>query len=1426
MVWYDTSYHIGTMSGILTNPPHTIPMPMPMPMLMPSTLPLPPPTPMPMPVPMPVPISSPFHVSASLNSNPTSICMTPSLPSLPLPVRLPVGYSRRPHPHPQPQLTIHSHSNHFSLATRRELEAKRLAEEATLRREITRGEGFSTQPLQSRTRRSSAESALQYQHDRDSHQHQHHHRHDANGINLKLLTSLERRASTGSSIVVESNHVDDSSNSNVRPMDSNGSSTQIPVSTNSSLVSPSPSSTNSPPLSSVAAAVAASPTLAANEAMIVLAKTGSERSDHDIEILFNWIRGQGIEFFAEVDSPTLRLLCARMRSKVCDRREIVMREGTMADALFILISGSVTIWNESFRDHEAIDAKIDQATQKAQLNQPTTGSIHTSFNSQCAGGPDGDGQARYLSDLIRLLGRRPKHITTIHSTSTHKPAFGELGLMSNQLRTATVVAEGPSIAPTSFLIIDKEDFDSVLKRRQKDAFSEKILVLKQLRVFSSVSERQLVKISIYFEERKFPAKTVIIQQGSVSDTIFFLVSGEVEVCETIAIANSVHPLLPSREKVHLGLIGPGELLSDAGVFETPLINPWEIVSTTPVTLFAIPSEEFVKRIRADILMNIRQMSYAKKAIRDELRLKAHRSMKRAHLISPKLQQAQKLLAQISGRPNGNMADNTNRSITSSRSTSSPSTLRSHTHTRPKAIDATVLKNVIVANTADEMKQAANKSGSLTERGIAHPFQSNQFNQPMRSRSSRPSTSPTMSSALQTCESASITGQGLSPANSTTAKTAPHPADSPQNSIHATGTSPLLPSSAASENPSTGLVCPSIESTKGSLLIQRNPFAYDHTTFISPLSADKIASLSASKKDLIHTLTSHSLNNTKPRKQPIQPTTMLTSDTLRLPYPFDHIHASEGVTGESLGQRSTSAHSPRSHPNPSTRRPRHHTRRPSVTLSLGPSNTLSVTMPDGAVHTIEEDGPTTPSQANLSSPRSDERRTSTMISPSTPAPIPAIASPLVIQQSQIHGHSRSISSHRGSVIHPTTLPFAVESDKLKKAQSDKSTLFDTSSQISAPVLISPSRPETLSTSITPAAVIPTSTESVAPVPSFAHLPTNFYSIIPEKQYYGKLELRRPSISIHTGTGSLNPSLSLGHLRSGSIDGFQKAISFPSTTPDDRSPAFITLDRSMNHMRKQASLSLPVTPRSTRHDPTMTPTLTQIINDGPIKETEEAKDEGQDQDNHNNKHDVDDKKASMCETTPSSVRPSTVSSLSSESSLPIRVSPNSVSATSSLNTDTQLVSSQTFNLRSNNFTSIVVAPLPKPLPNSVLVSISDDDVEDNRNGGIFSSPRGIDAPLADTLDTVIDDPLLLDRENRKWDRQMVTWHRKLVVPTPTRTMKMKSKDRSLRRQSNKSPTHRNPLITPDNISQLSLSTSVIPATCTATNTLFVSLPSLFV
>ncbi|CAG9311607.1 unnamed protein product [Blepharisma stoltei] len=104
-------------------------------------------------------------------------------------------------------------------------------------------------------------------------------------------------------------------------------------------------------------------------------------------------------------------------------------------------------------------------------------------------------------------------------------SFGELSLISNKPRAATLIAEEKIILG----VISKPNFKKILGKYEIKRLNEKIDFLQALPMFSNWSKTALYKLGLYFSRVLYKKHQFVYKEGDLANTVYFVKSGEFKI---------------------------------------------------------------------------------------------------------------------------------------------------------------------------------------------------------------------------------------------------------------------------------------------------------------------------------------------------------------------------------------------------------------------------------------------------------------------------------------------------------------------------------------------------------------------------------------------------------------------------------------------------------------------------------------------------------------------------------------------------------------------------------------------------------------------------------------------------------------------------------------------------------------------------------
>lgn len=243
-----------------------------------------------------------------------------------------------------------------------------------------------------------------------------------------------------------------------------------------------------------------------------------------------------------------------------DEDEIVVRQGDEGDSFYIILYGSVSIWLEPKEDLEntgseeevsegsayseeggsgsEIEGESEESSRSESSSDSDESSSESSSDDEAENAPGGQDKAQAKEDGGAEEGEAAGAESAeggdqgtkeeegeanededeeggriLLCTRGPGDSFGELSLLKNQPRAATVQTD----EPTFFVVIDKPDYDRTIKTRHQRKILDKVDFLCKLPVFRKCSITELAEFVCYLSEIDHPRNKIILAQGETSN---------------------------------------------------------------------------------------------------------------------------------------------------------------------------------------------------------------------------------------------------------------------------------------------------------------------------------------------------------------------------------------------------------------------------------------------------------------------------------------------------------------------------------------------------------------------------------------------------------------------------------------------------------------------------------------------------------------------------------------------------------------------------------------------------------------------------------------------------------------------------------------------------------------------------------------------
>ena len=128
----------------------------------------------------------------------------------------------------------------------------------------------------------------------------------------------------------------------------------------------------------------------------------------------------------------------------------------------------------------------------------------------------------------------------------------------------------------------KESKDPQRIKSTEIPLGEKILLLKEIEIFSGLSPSELAAIATVTKELNYPEDRTVIKQNDVGETVFLVVDGEVEVIKEKT----------DGEQMVIATIGEGDAFGEMALLENELRSA--TIQTTKASRFLIIHQQEFK----------------------------------------------------------------------------------------------------------------------------------------------------------------------------------------------------------------------------------------------------------------------------------------------------------------------------------------------------------------------------------------------------------------------------------------------------------------------------------------------------------------------------------------------------------------------------------------------------------------------------------------------------------------------------------------------------------------------------------------------------------------------------------------------------------------------------------------------------------------
>ena len=335
----------------------------------------------------------------------------------------------------------------------------------------------------------------------------------------------------------------------------------------------------------------------------VLYKESWERDEKDVDLLYSFVKE--IKFFQEIEENMGRDLCRMFQLEAYDEDEIAVMQGEEGDTFYIILYGSVSIWLEPKEDTS--EEESEEGSEEGEGSQGGEG-----VEGGEGGKPGGEGGGAAAGSDAKVgeeskddpdgkeggdgVEEKEEEGAERILLGTRGPgdSFGELALIKNQPRAATVQTD----EPTYFVVIGKEDYDRTIKVRHQKKVVDKVNFLCRLPFFKDCSISELAELVLYLAETEHPRNKIILSQGDDAGNVHIVLRGEVQVIKSVPIGSRG----PNRTYAHalLGIYGPGSIFGHHSILQK-IPQPYSMITKDECLTYVLSFHDFFLRLNSATL---------------------------------------------------------------------------------------------------------------------------------------------------------------------------------------------------------------------------------------------------------------------------------------------------------------------------------------------------------------------------------------------------------------------------------------------------------------------------------------------------------------------------------------------------------------------------------------------------------------------------------------------------------------------------------------------------------------------------------------------------------------------------------------------------------------------------------------------------------
>ncbi|KRX07392.1 Cyclic nucleotide-binding protein [Pseudocohnilembus persalinus] len=225
-----------------------------------------------------------------------------------------------------------------------------------------------------------------------------------------------------------------------------------------------------------------------------------------------------------------------------------------------------------------------------------------------------------------------------YSVKTFTPgeSFGEIALMTNCNRTATMVCQ----TRVDVMTLSREVFNSIMGDYKENILNQKIQYLRQFNFFKTAPTYQLLQLLHYLKKQKYTKNNFVFKEQDKVKDLYFIKNGEVELSHHIELPQkqdleSTNYLKKKKQfkQIKTMVLGPNTCFGDQELFlkQNERIAQAQVI-TSELEVYYIKKEKFLQFISSNFRMSqFKKEQKLKYEIRKERNLELTTKIHKNHM---------------------------------------------------------------------------------------------------------------------------------------------------------------------------------------------------------------------------------------------------------------------------------------------------------------------------------------------------------------------------------------------------------------------------------------------------------------------------------------------------------------------------------------------------------------------------------------------------------------------------------------------------------------------------------------------------------------------------------------------------------------------------------------------------------------------------